>query len=116
VVKRDSRVNFDRHDAYATLFAGSKNGVSVREFPGDTGEIGLASMVSSVHTATDVSGFYNGGRYRWGRLTSPAYEAVTCFDTLIPSWEVKTPAGSWVELEVWVRSDEVWGGWPKMGV
>ncbi len=110
-------MNFDRHDdTYATLFTGSKNGVSVRELPGGAGEIVFTSTVSPPHTATDVSGFYNGGRYHWGRLTSPAYEAVTRFDTLIPSWEAKTPAGSWIELEVRARSGGVWTGWFKMGV
>jgi hypothetical protein len=86
VVKRDSRVNFDRHDTYATLFMGSKNGVSVRELPGGAGEIVFTSTVSPPYNATDVSGFYNGGRYHWGRLTSPDYEAVTRLDTLIPPW------------------------------
>ena len=109
-------MNADRYDVRAALFTGSKNGVSVRGLPGGAGEIVLASVASSPHAATDVLGFYNGGRYHWGRLTSPAYETATRFDTLIPSWEAKTPAGTWVELEVRVRSGGVWTGWFKMGV
>ena len=68
------------------------------------------------HTASDDSGFYNGGRYHWSRLTSPVCETTSQFDTLVPSWEAMTPAGTWVEFEVRARSGGVWTRWFKMGV
>ncbi len=68
------------------------------------------------YTASDASGFYNGGSYYWGWMTSPVYEATTPFDTQVPSWEAVTPAGTWVELEVRVRSQGGWTPWFDMGV
>ncbi len=68
------------------------------------------------HTASDSSAFYNGGRYHWGRLTSPVYGTATRFDTLVPSWRATTPAGTWVELQVRVRSSRTWTQWFEMGI
>ena len=109
----DSYVNFDRHNTYAALSTGEKDGVSVCGLSGETGEVRL---VSAPYTAFDGSGFYNGGGYYWGWMVSPVYATATRFDTLVPSWEATTPTGTWVELEVRVRSGGVWSGWFKMGV
>ena len=49
-------------------------------------------------------------------MTSPDYDTTTPFDTLVPSWEAATPAGTWVELEVQVRSEGSWTPWFDMGV
>ena len=87
-------MNFDRHDIRAALAVDNGDGVLVRERPGGMGEVSLTSTSAPSHTAFDDSGFYNGGRYHWGRLTSPVYETVTRFDTLIPSWLATTPAGT----------------------
>jgi hypothetical protein len=107
------QVNFDRHNTYAALSDGKKEGVSVRGLSGGMGEVRL---VSALYTAFDGSGFYNGGRCQWGWLTSPLYETAARFDTLIPSWEATTPAGTWMELEVRVRSGGAWTRWFGMGV
>ncbi len=109
-------MDFNRHDTYTALSAGSKNGISVRELPNGAGEVGLVSAATPPHTTADGLAFYNGGRYHWGRLSSPAYETATRFDTLIPSWQAKTPSGTWVELEVRVRSGGAWTRWFGMGV
>lgn len=109
-------VGFDRHDTYAALSAGKKDGVSVCERPGSAGEVRLISAPEAPHTATDGLGFYNGDRYHWGSLTSPIYGTATRFDALVPSWNAKTPAGTWVELEVRVRPGDAWTGWLNMGV
>lgn len=87
-----SRIDLDRHDTHAVLTAGTEYGILVRERPGGAGEVGLTSASTPSHTAFDVSDFYNSGRYHWGRLTSPACETATRFDTLIPSWRATTPA------------------------
>ena len=76
----------------------------------------LVPVASPSHTAFDYSGFYNGRRYHWGRLASPVYETVARFDTLIPSWLATTPVGTWMELEVRVRSKGNWTRWLGMGV
>jgi hypothetical protein len=72
------------------------------------GEVSLASTATPPHTAFDGSGLCNGGRYHWGRLTWPVYKTSTRFDTLVPSWQAKTPSGTWVELEVRVHSGGAW--------
>ncbi len=108
-----SYVAFDRHDTYAALSAGEQDGVLVSELSGGAGEV---SLVSTPYTASDDSGFYNGGSYYGGWITSSVYETTTLFDTLIPSWEAVTPAGTWMELEVRVRSEDSWTPWFGMGV
>ena len=109
-------MNFNRHDTYEALSAGKKDGVFVRELPGGVGEVRLALTQTELRVSWDDSGFYNGGRYHWGLLTSPTYEA--WFDTLIPSWNAATPAGTWVQLEVRTRfgASSSWSRWFNMGV
>ncbi len=108
-----SYVDFDKHDTYAALSAGEKDGVTVSELSGGAGQV---SLVSIPYTASDDSGFYNGGSYYWGWMSSPIYDTATPFDTLVPSWEAVTPAGTWIELEVRVRSEDSWTPWFDMGV
>ena len=109
-------VNFDKHDTYEALSAGKKDGVFVRELPGGTGEVRLATIKAAPRVSWDGSGFYNGGRYHWGSLTSPTYEA--WFDTLVPSWNAATPTGTWLQLEIRVRSGATssWTRWFNLGV
>ncbi len=87
-----SYISFDRHDTHAALAVGPGDGILVRKRPGGASEVTLVSTPS--HTAFDDSGFYNGGWYHWGRLTSPVCETATRFDTLIPSWQATTPAAT----------------------
>ena len=108
-----SYVDSVRYDTYATLSAGEKDGVTVSELSRGVGEVRLAS---APYTASDGSGFYNGGSYYWGWITSPVYGSATPFDMLVPSWEAVTPAGTWMELEVRVRSEGSWTPWFDMGV
>lgn len=109
-------VNVGRYDTYAALPTGSKSVISGRENPGCKGEIVSTLAVSPTHTSSDISGSYSGGRYHWGRLISPCYETTARSDTSVPSWDAKTPAGTWLELELRVRCAGVWIGWFKMGV
>jgi hypothetical protein len=62
-----SYIGFDRHDTHAALAVGTGDGILVRKRPGGASEVTLVSTLS--HTAFDDSGFYNGGRYHWSRLT-----------------------------------------------
>lgn len=72
--------------------------------------------MSNSQAATDTAGIYNGGRYYYGTLTSPIYATPIRFDTLVPSWNAATPAGTWVQLKVKVRSLGQWSEWLDMGV
>jgi hypothetical protein len=108
-----SYVDFDQHDTYSALSAGENDDVTVSELAGGAGEV---SLVSAPDITYDDSGFYNGGSYYWGWTTSPVYDTALPFDTLIPSWEAVTPAGTWIELEVRVRSADSWTAWFNMGV
>ncbi|MDP8951850.1 MAG: peptidase C39 family protein [Actinomycetota bacterium] len=112
-VQSGTYVDFDRHDTYTDLWQGEQDGVVVSELAGGAGEVSLAS---DPYTASDGSGFYNGGGYYWGWMTSPVYGADTSFDTLVPSWEAATPPGTWMELEVRVGSGGAWTPWFDMGV
>ena len=64
--------------------------------------------ISNPQAAMDKAGIYNGGRYYYGTLTSPVYATPIRFDTLVPSWNAATPAGTWVQLKVKVRSLGQW--------
>jgi hypothetical protein len=44
--------------------------------------------------------FYNGGTYRYAAATSPIWTATNAFDSVTPSFEALTPAGTWVEVNV----------------
>jgi len=112
----DSCVSLARHGTYASLSAGEKDGVAVRRLPGEAGEVRLVYAAAPPHTATDLSSFYNGGRYHWGTLTSPVHETAARFDTLLPSWNATAADGTWMQLEVRMRSAETWTSWFNMGV
>ncbi|MDQ4063854.1 MAG: peptidase C39 family protein, partial [Actinomycetota bacterium] len=81
----------------------------VCERAGGTGEVRLISAPKASRTVTGA------GCYR-GSLTSPVHETSTQFDTLLPSWNVNTPVGTWLGLEVRVRSGDVWTDWFDMGI
>jgi hypothetical protein len=106
-------VDFGRYDNYDALSPAEQDGVTVGGLPGGAGEVVLDPVP---YTAFDGSGSYNGDDYYWGWMISPIYETATPFDTLVPSWEAVTPAGTWVELEVRVRSGDGWTPWFDMGV
>jgi len=110
----DSYIDFDRHATYEDLSSGSKNGAVVKKLADGSGMVQLAS--SGLNTGTDSSGAYNGGRYYWGSLTSQVYSTSTLFDAVVPSWNATTPSGTWLQLEVRVRSGGNWTPWFNMGV
>ena len=108
-----SYIDFGRYDTYDALSAAEQDGVTVSGLPGGAGEVKLGP---APYSAYDDLGSYNGGGYYWGWMTSPVYATATPFDTLVPSWETATPSGTWIELEVRVRSGGVWTPWFDMGV
>jgi hypothetical protein len=106
-------VDFGRYDTYDALSAAEQDGVMIGGLPGGAGEVVLDP---APYPAFDDTGSYNGDGYYWGWMTSPVYESATPFDTLVPSWEAVTPIGTWVELEVRVRSEDSWTPWFDLGV
>jgi uncharacterized protein YvpB len=54
------------------------------------------------------------GTYLW-TLESPPITLERAFDLLIPSWEAKTPSGSWISLEVRVRIGDHWSRYYSFG-
>jgi Peptidase_C39 like family len=112
VAQTTSYIDLDQYKEYDDFAAGTKNRVKLTKLANGDGWVSLGNPRS----ATDTTGSYNGGRYYWGTLTSPVYETSTRFDTLVPSWNASTPAGTWMELEVRVRSSGNWSRWFNMGV
>ena len=64
----------------------------------------LALDPATAQQATDAAGayhgkhFYNGGPYLFGEVTSPLTAAEFAITRAVPSWDVETPPGSWVEV------------------
>lgn len=87
-----SYVDFDRHEGQQALSAGTESGVTVEK--------------GAVRLAKGKSG---------GTLTSKTYTTATRFDTLIPSWNVTTPSGTYIRVDVRVRSGGSWTSWFDMG-
>ena len=50
-----------------------------------------------------------------GTLTSRVYDSAHK-DTFIPSWNARTPSGTWLQLKMRVRSGGSWTRWWDMGV
>lgn len=93
-----SYIDFDRYATYTTLAAGTERGVYVKKLPGDTAAVRLRPGVRS------------------GTLTLRSYTTATRFDTLVPSWNATTPADTYIQTEVRVRSGGRWTPWFNMGV
>ncbi|MBA2441694.1 MAG: peptidase C39 family protein [Rubrobacter sp.] len=86
-----------RHHAGGHFSRGRQTGVAVRN-----GTLRLSNPRRS------------GDRYV-GTLVSPAVSTSIGFDTLLPSWEARTPPGTWVVMLVRVRSGGSWSGWMSLG-
>ena len=66
----------------------------------------LALDPATAQPGSDAAGayhgkaFYNGGAYVFGEATSPLTPAGFGITRAVPSWDVDTPSGSWVEVSV----------------
>ena len=60
----------------------------------------MAQPGSDAAGAYHGKNFYNGGPYVFGEATSPLTAAGFGIMQAVPSWDVDTPAGSWVEVSV----------------
>ena len=50
-----------------------------------------------------------------GSWTSQAYRTPTAFTQLVPSWQARTPKGSWLESQVSVEVNGSWSRWYQLG-
>jgi uncharacterized protein YvpB len=87
-----SYISFGEYSTSRTLSAGAEKGVTVRN--------GSVRLVR--------------GRSQ-GTLTSRVYRSAHK-DTFIPSWSARTPSGTWLRMEMRVRSGGNWTRWWDMGV
>src|SRR5215207_574436 len=87
-----SYIAFGEYSTSRTLASGAEKGVTVRN-----GTVRLAR-----------------GRTQ-GTLTSKVYRSAHK-DTFIPSWNARTPSGTWLRVEMRVRSGGSWTRWWDMGV
>ncbi|MEJ7635939.1 peptidase C39 family protein [Aeromicrobium sp.] len=84
--------------------------------------VGLAAKTDSVTlgTGTSVISYDDprvaGGakRYDRGLWTSPWQSTGFSARSLIPSWSIRTPAGTWAKVEVRVRSGSTIGSWDSV--
>jgi uncharacterized protein YvpB len=87
-----SYIDFGAYDTQRALAAGTEGGITFK-----SGSARLAS-----------------GRTK-GTLTSRVYDSVHK-DTFIPSWNARTPSGTWLQMEMRLRSGGSWTRWWDMGV
>jgi hypothetical protein len=87
-----SYIDFGAYDTQKALAAGTETGITFKN--------GAARLAS--------------GRSE-GTLTSRVYGS-THKDTFIPSWNAHTPSGTWMRMEMRVRSGGSWTRWWNMGL
>jgi Peptidase_C39 like family len=87
-----SYIDFGHYDTQKALSAGTEKGVTFKN--------GAARLAS--------------GRTQ-GTLTSRVYRSAHK-DTFITSWNARTPSGTWLRVEMRVRSGGSWTRWWEMGV
>jgi uncharacterized protein YvpB len=87
-----SYIDFGAYDTQRALAAGTERGITFKN--------GAAQLAR--------------GRTK-GTLTSRVYESAHK-DTFVPSWNARTPSGTWLQMEMRVRSGGSWTRWWDMGV
>ena len=87
-----SYIDFGAYDTQSALAAGTEKGIAFKN--------GAARLAR--------------GRTK-GTLTSRVYNSAHK-DTFIPSWNARTPSGTWLQMEMRVRSGGGWTRWWDMGV
>ena len=60
--------------------------------------------------------FYNGGTFIVGEAVSPIMVAGFAFVEAIASWNATTPAGTWIETQIRVKTGDHWSKWYNLGV
>jgi len=89
---RGAYIDFGAYDTQRALAAGTERAITFKN--------GSARLAS--------------GRTK-GTLTSRVYDSAHK-DTFIPSWDARTPSGTWLRMQMRVRSGGSWTRWWDMGV
>lgn len=87
-----SYIDFGAYDTQGALAAATERGITFKN--------GAARLARGTIKGTLTSRVYNSARK----------------DTFIPSWNARTPSGTWLQMEMRVRSDGSWTRWWDMGV
>ncbi len=92
------------------LRAGSRNGVRVGK-----GSLRIGNP-AGVRRYTDPYGDRQGLRYAYGTWTSRWTRSSHAYRELVPSWSAKTPVGTFLEVQVRVRTGGRTGSWDCLGI
>ncbi len=60
--------------------------------------------------------YYNGSTFFMGEATSPVVPTTFGYQGAIPSWNVDTPPGTWVETMLRVETQGHWSKWYSLGI
>ena len=60
--------------------------------------------------------FYNGASFLVGEATSPIAPTSSAFSQAVASWNVESPAGTWIETLVRAQIGDRWTKWYNLGV
>jgi hypothetical protein len=107
-------VGFRKHTSAADFAGSTLRGVEIESRDG-AADVNLASAGLAFGSNKKLYGVKS---YWYGTLESPALDAAQPFDTLIPSWNALTPAGTWVQIELraFRPSDNHWTGYYNLGI
>ncbi len=107
-------VSLRKHTTAADFAGSTLNGVEVESRNG-AADVNLAATGLSFASDKKLN---KGATYWYGTLESPVVDAAQGFDTVIPSWNAITPAGTWVQIELRVfrPTDSHWTTYYNLGV
>ncbi len=104
-------VRFDASRSSGDWAAGTALGAAT-----DGDVVTLGSPVGVRHHTEEHGPRPGRRRYAWSAWVSPAVRPGFDFSALVPSWNARTPAGSWLEVEARVSTDGVhWSRWYSFG-
>jgi hypothetical protein len=97
------RIGYTQWDRGTELATGRVAGVVVRH-----GRLRIGTPAGTKRHA--------GASYDWGRWTSPWTSPGFGFTELVPSWDARTPTGTWLQVQVrGITEGGTRGGWDNLG-
>jgi hypothetical protein len=81
-----------------------------------TASAGSLRLAGTLPTTTWDDPYTSGGSvaYQYGQWTSPWVSPGCGMNTLVPSWSMTTPTGTWARIEVRVKRGSVMGSWDTL--
>lgn len=107
-------VSLRKHTNTADFAGSTLSGVEIEDH-GGAADINLAASGLAFGSNKKLYGVKS---YWYGTLESPVLDAAQPFDTVIPSWNAITPAGTWVQIELRVfrPTDSHWTSYYNLGI